>query len=356
MNYINKIKKNELKQMTRDLPNDFCKHCTRDLSLLTFSIFNEAHIKLIAKMFGIYFSKMLLLPENKQMAFYRSEKEYNNFITKVGEKFREDNKLAKKFANTLKRKTDWLYSFIKQNNSSNKFLEKKQIFFKNYLNFFIYHQSVYWGGDYLTKLKNIPKRKKEIINKTIKTLDDAFKYNELLIPKLEVYFKKLGINNLLSEEIKNGYDANKKYFKRGLFFVGQIGYVLNNKQLIILKKIIDEKEKLDIRDKKKIKGLAINKGLVNGIVKLVINLEKLKNVKKGDILVTPMTRPRFNKNIKHAKGIVTDEGGLLCHASIIAREYNIPCVVGTKNATKIFKNGDLVEVDADKGVAKKLNN
>jgi len=56
-----------------------------------------------------------------------------------------------------------------------------------------------------------------------------------------------------------------------------------------------------------------------------------------------------------AKAIVTDEGGLSCHAAIVARELGVPCIVGTKIATKVFKDGDLVEVDADKGIVRKIS-
>ncbi|GAG36014.1 unnamed protein product, partial [marine sediment metagenome] len=67
-------------------------------------------------------------------------------------------------------------------------------------------------------------------------------------------------------------------------------------------------------------------------------------------LVTPMTNPSFVPAMQKAKAILTDQGGLLCHAAIMSRELDIPCVIGTKIATKVLKDGDLVEVDADKGV------
>ena len=58
--------------------------------------------------------------------------------------------------------------------------------------------------------------------------------------------------------------------------------------------------------------------------------------------------------MEKASAFVTDEGGMLCHAAIIAREMNKPCIVGTKSATKILKDGDLVEVDANAGIVKIL--
>ncbi|MBU3965123.1 hypothetical protein KKA96_01965, partial [Patescibacteria group bacterium] len=66
----------------------------------------------------------------------------------------------------------------------------------------------------------------------------------------------------------------------------------------------------------------------------------------------PMTRPEHLMGMKKAGAIITDDGGITCHAAIIARELGIPCIIGTKIATKVLKDGDLAEVDADKGVVK----
>ena len=69
-----------------------------------------------------------------------------------------------------------------------------------------------------------------------------------------------------------------------------------------------------------------------------------------------MTRPEFMPALKKAAAIITDEGGITCHAAIVARELKKPCIIGTKIATKVLKDGMMVEVDADKGVVKILNN
>ncbi|EKE10608.1 MAG: hypothetical protein ACD_15C00227G0001, partial [uncultured bacterium] len=62
--------------------------------------------------------------------------------------------------------------------------------------------------------------------------------------------------------------------------------------------------------------------------------------------------PRFMSAIKKASAIITNEGGMTCHAAIISREFKIPCIVGTKIATQVLHDGDLVEVDADNGTVK----
>ena len=73
-------------------------------------------------------------------------------------------------------------------------------------------------------------------------------------------------------------------------------------------------------------------------------------MKKGEILVTEMTSPDYVPAMKKALGIITDEGGLTCHAAIVARELKVPCIIGTKFATEILKNGDLVKMNASSGI------
>jgi len=67
-----------------------------------------------------------------------------------------------------------------------------------------------------------------------------------------------------------------------------------------------------------------------------------------------MTDPRYVFAMKKAGAIVTDEGGITCHAAIVARELKKPCIIGTKIATKVLKGGDLVEVDAERGIVRIL--
>jgi phosphohistidine swiveling domain-containing protein len=93
---------------------------------------------------------------------------------------------------------------------------------------------------------------------------------------------------------------------------------------------------------------------VIGRVKIINAIEQLRSFKSGEILVSAMTIPPFLPAMRMAKAIVTDEGGITCHAAIVARELKKPCIIGTKIATKILKDGDQVEVDAVKGTVKLL--
>lgn len=72
----------------------------------------------------------------------------------------------------------------------------------------------------------------------------------------------------------------------------------------------------------------------------------------GEVLVATMTQPRLMLAVEKAGAIVTDEGGMLCHAVLVSREFNLPCVIGTERATHVLHDGDLVEVDGDAGVVR----
>ncbi|MFA6919259.1 MAG: PEP-utilizing enzyme [Patescibacteria group bacterium] len=101
-----------------------------------------------------------------------------------------------------------------------------------------------------------------------------------------------------------------------------------------------------------IKGTVASTGTAIGIVKIIHNLREADKVKKGDILVAGMTSPKYMPAILNSGAIITDDGGLTCHAAIIARELKKPCIIGTKIATDILSDGDLVEVNANSGVIK----
>ncbi len=106
----------------------------------------------------------------------------------------------------------------------------------------------------------------------------------------------------------------------------------------------------DIEAKIILKGIGASPGIASGKVKILNNIEEIDKIKDGDILVTKMTTPDMVPAMKKACAIVTDDGGLTCHAAIISRELGTPCVVGTQKATKVLKDGMLITVDGEKGI------
>lgn len=105
---------------------------------------------------------------------------------------------------------------------------------------------------------------------------------------------------------------------------------------------------------KELTGKPASVGRYVGRVCVVTDANNIGKVEQGDVLVTMMTSPDYTIGMKKAGAIVTDEGGMTCHAAIVSRELKIPCIVGTGKATIALKDGDIVEVDADKGAVKVL--
>ncbi|MEA3463923.1 MAG: PEP-utilizing enzyme, partial [Patescibacteria group bacterium] len=191
--------------------------------------------------------------------------------------------------------------------------------------------------------------------------DEIKIFYEIIAKEHELQFSDLMFYT--PDELKNLYKKEKKVSKdelirrKKLFLIylkdGKIYFFSGKKARNIINKEIDKKS--DKQNIKSIKGNVAFKGKVKGRVKIINNSREMKKMKKGDIIVSVMTAPRIYPALTKAKGIVTDEGGIVCHAAIVSRELKIPCIVGTKNASKILKYGDMIELDANKGEVKIIN-
>ena len=117
--------------------------------------------------------------------------------------------------------------------------------------------------------------------------------------------------------------------------------------------LINEVNRFFVGETETVKGVVANRVKnISGKVRIVRTADEIGKVEAGDILVAPMTSPSFAPALEKAAAFITDEGGILCHAAIISREMNKSCIVGTKNATAVFKDGDVVELDVEKGTVR----
>lgn len=141
------------------------------------------------------------------------------------------------------------------------------------------------------------------------------------------------------------------------------GFVMcfdKNKEIMCLhghaaRKILQElKIKTKVHNIPSVKGRVASKGQAKGKVKIVQGLSDLPKVNLGDIMVAVSTHPDYTIAMRKACAIVTDEGGITSHAAIVSREFGIPCIVGTGNATQFFKDGDMVALDTETGTVKKV--
>ncbi|MFH1207177.1 MAG: PEP-utilizing enzyme [Patescibacteria group bacterium] len=114
-------------------------------------------------------------------------------------------------------------------------------------------------------------------------------------------------------------------------------------------------DQLRARREAEVRGIPANHGLVRGRVLRAMSAREANSlIRKGDVLVASMTTVDYVPAMHKAAAIVTDDGGLNCHAAIVARELGVPCIVGTKIATQVFKTGDRIEVDATSGIVRKI--
>ena len=130
-------------------------------------------------------------------------------------------------------------------------------------------------------------------------------------------------------------------------------YMLQARPITTLDDIDESKHQESLDDEERViitRGLGASPGLVSGTVKIIRKLDELDKILEGDILVTTMTTPDMVPAMKRANGIVTDEGGVTCHAAIISRELGIPCVAGTGEATEVLEENTKITIDGKKGL------
>lgn len=133
--------------------------------------------------------------------------------------------------------------------------------------------------------------------------------------------------------------------RKGIIYIGQAAKKFLSRLRI---------EKEIVKKTSIISGTVACPGQAKGRVKIVNLPEEMGKMNKGDIMVAHTTFPSLVPAMKKAAAIITDDGGITCHAAIVSRELKIPCVVGTKIATQVLKNGDVVEVDANLGWVRKV--
>lgn len=130
------------------------------------------------------------------------------------------------------------------------------------------------------------------------------------------------------------------------FFPGKT-FIFVGKEYEQIKNLILERRRLA-----ELKGISVSAGKITGRVKNILSAKDFNKFKKDEILVASHTAPDYVPIMKKAKAILTERGGIACHAAIISRELGVPCIVGIKGLVGNFDDGDLIEVDANKGVVK----
>lgn len=192
------------------------------------------------------------------------------------------------------------------------------------------------------------KQQIEMIKKGERTYDAK-------VPASRVNKRKLTDNQVI-EVAKYGKKLHQHYFfpqdiewaiENGKFYVVQTRPITTIQATTEKRALVEAKP--TPRGRLLLEGQTASPGIATGIVNILKSAREITKVKSGDILVTDMTTPDFVPAMKKAVAIITNKGGQTSHAAIVSRELGVPCIVGTKNATTVLKQGRVVTVDATSG-------
>ncbi|NTV41331.1 MAG: hypothetical protein HGA61_03610 [Candidatus Moranbacteria bacterium] len=333
-------------------------------SLLTCGYMGYQFTQQLKDVLGVSLEESLFAVKKGTSSCYILEEHKEYFGKIFAGKAEKDPSLVFSWAKDLKEATDNVLEKIKE-------LKKKPInkenfgyFVKAMYQYGVAHRIVKVTVDYLSQ---------EVIQNNLDILTDARVYAEPVYEETEKYMR------FIAEKIaaKEGFIAEHilaftldqwdKYLEKGTLpskneaaaqYEKMFLYVNNG----VLQYIDLPKEQKKIEDalldfletKQEIQGQIAYKGKVMGKVRIVLDPARVTDFKDGDVLVTGMTRPEYFAMVQKSVAFITDAGGVLSHAAITARELQKPCIIGTNVATKVLKDGDLVEVDADNGIIKIL--
>lgn len=341
---------------------DWTKRWASRFSLLSCSYWGQQYTEVARRNLGVGFKHILFTHKDGLTTCYRLKSETADFGRSLANMAIKNNEILAQWSSMLKKQTDLIRSIISKPICDFFVASQLELFEKE---FDTYYPSAganntvsdFLPPDLLLKYKDI--------------LEDARKYSESLYNETEDFFIKLtryiadkekynpdflltifkdeltkyiSTGNLPSEE-----ELKLRYQKSALFFDEEGRHLIFSKEVDLLEAKISDLNKLG---KEEVTGKTACPGKVTGIVRVILDPKKFNDFNEGDILVTSMTRPDFVFLMKKAGAVVTDAGGILSHAAIVSRELNIPCIIGTEVATTVLKDGDLVEVDADKGVVR----
>ncbi|HJJ30954.1 MAG TPA: phosphoenolpyruvate synthase [Methanocorpusculum sp.] len=196
---------------------------------------------------------------------------------------------------------------------------------------------------------------KTIAEKSVEIIPDGKKGTKVS----EVPADRKNVQVLSEEDIKNLAEfavKSEEHYKNpqdmewGI--VGGKIYILQSRPITTIRKSKESNGTAGTADggKQILQGYGASPGLVSGKVCIVMDVRETSKVQEGDIMVATMTNPDMVPAMKKVAGIITDEGGMTCHAAIVSRELGTPAVVGTKQATKLLKDGQIVTIDGEKGL------
>lgn len=173
-----------------------------------------------------------------------------------------------------------------------------------------------------------------------------------ILPKAALFLLPNEIDALISGKLtpKQAAALEKRRYKRSAYITIDGKTDIITEDVDLLQNILQPKS-----INRPTTGKCASQGVVQGPCRVVIKSSDYQRIRKGDILVTPMTQPDIAPYMTKIAGLITDDGGVLCHAAVLSREYGIPCLTATAYATEVLKDGDDVLLDATRGYYKRMD-
>jgi phosphohistidine swiveling domain-containing protein len=320
------------------------------------------------KLLGIGFKASLFIHRKGLVTFLLKNDELENFGKTLAKKAEQNPGFAIDILKKLKNNTTEIMMKMQE-------LDGKIPSWKDYQDFLVFFEIHLAYHNFMKK--SVDYMDNDVLNDLINYFKDARFYSEPVYSRSEVFFR--GIAKAIAK--KENFDSNiltcltqqelETYLKTEklpeesilkdrfnasvlLFEDGKLNILIGEEVDEIEKVIHEVTENSSDEEQGILRGIPAFPGKVKAIARIIPDPYDVSEFNEGEILITGMTRPEFLPLMKRAAGIVTDVGGMLCHAALVSRELKKPCIVGTNRATRFFKDGDLLELDADKGIVKKL--
>jgi phosphohistidine swiveling domain-containing protein len=350
---------NEIEQLT------WKKNWAGKWTLLECCHFGREYTELLAARYEVGPEHTLFTIENGSSADFLVPDEVKAFTDNLVAKVNEDHGVATQWANTITASVDSVLEFARSFESKKIDKEDFETLWKKLDDYLLVHFPIKKVVDYLPQ---------EVLTQVLPILEKARVYAEPVYAESLKFVRKFAEDNaamfgvapelflcMTLDEMEAAFRdrqalpeaiLKERYAFSVLVVVhGQSRIISGQEAKALAEKTVHRTEE----SMRTIKGMTAFPGKVQGRVQIVFNPAEISSLPSGTVLVAGMTRPDYLHLFKAAIAVVTDAGGVLSHAAITARELNKPTVTGTEIATKVLKDGDLVEVDADKGLITRLN-
>ncbi len=326
--------------------------------LLTTSHFTDQYTKEIKFGGRPFESQTIVFTDGGKSAGWMRTSDRDALGAYLAKEARENHDHIRNVCENLKVQADNVLSFVDTNIGKPIDRQTYEAFWRSILIYYVPHINIKFVTDYLEP---------ELLKNVMPILEDARHHAEPVLSRTEDFVMSLAEDigsrtNLPSDLVHCFTKAEMyKYFDTGELPAREVlesrslgavtladresSEVYSGSDIAQFEEIVSPKTASDT-----LQGTVAYKGKVQGVVRIIADPKNYKEFNRGDILVTGMTRPEYLQLMEMSGGFITDAGGLLSHAAIVARELKKPCIIGTKIATKVLKDGDMVEVDAERGV------